>query len=361
MIAEKCFGQEWISAKAAELRYPDKNVIERVVRAFSLLDMLARSGCPFVFKGGTSLMLLLKDTGNRLSTDIDIICPPDTNIETYLQEYAANGFVRYELVERKQDGTTIPKGHSKLFYQVAFPRSGREDMYILLDVLYDEHQYIETKEVEIISPLIEVVGTPAKVMIPSEKDILGDKLTAFAPDSTGIPYYKKGEEKSLEVIKQLHDVGRLFEHVDDMHITAEVFRRIVPIELAYRGLTMSVEEVIAGIRQTDMNLALRGALDAEQFAFLQRGIMKMRSFMYSGRQYRIDEAITDAARDAYMLTLIEKGIDHMEKYPSDPMSVADLSIEGMEMNKLNKLKKNFPEAFWYWYKTYELIMEGTAR
>ena len=93
MIAEKCFNQEWISAKAEELRYPDKNVIERVVRAFSLLDMLARSGCPFVFKGGTSLMLLLKDTGSRLSTDIDIICPPDTNIEDYLQEYAASGFV----------------------------------------------------------------------------------------------------------------------------------------------------------------------------------------------------------------------------------------------------------------------------
>ena len=31
MIAAKCFGQEWISAKAEELRYPDKNVIERVV------------------------------------------------------------------------------------------------------------------------------------------------------------------------------------------------------------------------------------------------------------------------------------------------------------------------------------------
>lgn len=88
MISEKCFGQEWISAKAMELRYPDKNVIERVVRAFSLLDMLARSGCPFVFKGGTSLMLLLQETGSRLSTDIDIICPPETNIETYLQEYA---------------------------------------------------------------------------------------------------------------------------------------------------------------------------------------------------------------------------------------------------------------------------------
>ena len=73
------------------------------------------------------------------------------------------------------------------------------------------------------------------------------------------------------------------------------------------------------------------------------------------RQYRIDEAIIDAARDAYMLTLIEKGINRIEKYSFDPMSVAGLSIEGMEMNKLNKLKKNFPEAFWYWYKTYELL------
>ena len=247
MIAEKCFGQEWISKKAMELRYPDKNVIERVVRAFSLLDMLARSGCPFVFKGGTSLMLLLQETGSRLSTDIDIICPPETNIEDYLKEYAASGFVRYELVERRQDGTNIPKGHSKFFYQVAFPRTGREDMYILLDVLYDAHQYIETKQVDVITPLIEVVGSPAKVTVQSEKDILGDKLTAFAPDSTGIPYYKKDEEKSLEVIKQLHDVGRLFEHVDDMHVTGEVFRRIVPVELAYRGLSMSVDEVINGI------------------------------------------------------------------------------------------------------------------
>ena len=56
-----------------------------------------------------------------------------------------------------------------------------------------------------------------------------------------------------------------------------------------------------------------------------------------------------------MLTLIEQGIDHMEKYSGDPMSVASLSIEGLEMNKLNKLKKNFPEAFWYWYKASELL------
>lgn len=355
MIADKCFTPEWISAKAQELRYPDKNVIERVVRAFSLLDMLAKSGCPFVFKGGTSLMLLLQDTGCRLSTDIDIICPPGTNIEEYLQEYQQNGFIRYELVERKQEGTHIPKGHSKLFYYVAFPHKENEDMYILLDVLYDECHYVQTKELDVMSPLIEVVGEPAKVYVPSEMDILGDKLTAFAPDTTGIPYYKKDDEKSLEVIKQLYDVGRLFERVEDLDVTGRVFRSLVPVELAYRGLEMSVEDVIESIRQTDINIGLRGQVDVEKFAFMQRGIMKLRNFMYEGRQYRIDEAIIDSARDAYMVTMIEKGKVIMDKYPGDPTVVGKMELGTKLPARLSKLRKNFPEAYWYWCKVGELL------
>lgn len=61
MINKKCFTTEWIEDKSKELNYPDKNIIEKVIHAFSLLDMLAGSGCPFHFKGGSSLMLLLKD------------------------------------------------------------------------------------------------------------------------------------------------------------------------------------------------------------------------------------------------------------------------------------------------------------
>jgi hypothetical protein len=106
-----------------------------------------------------------------------------------------------------------------------------------------------------------------------------------------------------------------------------------------------------------MNIALRGAINAWQFDFLQRGIKKMRNFMYDGRQYRIDEAITDAARDAYMVTLIEKGVDAIARYPGDPMVVAGLTIEGTEWNRLNKLKKTFPEAFWYWYHTVKLMLQ----
>ena len=87
MINKECFTARWIEEKSKELNYPDKNIIEKVIHAFSLLDMLAASGCPFHFKGGSSLMLLLKEQRHRLSIDIDIICPPGTEIEEYLQSY----------------------------------------------------------------------------------------------------------------------------------------------------------------------------------------------------------------------------------------------------------------------------------
>ena len=44
-------------------------------------------------------------------------------------------------------------------------------------------------------------------------DILGDKLTAFAPNTTGIPYEKSGLSRAMEIIKQLYDIGNLFEQM----------------------------------------------------------------------------------------------------------------------------------------------------
>ncbi len=62
----------------------------------------ALRGCPLVFKGGTALMLILGKAAHRLSIDIDLICPPGTNIEDYLKSFADFGFINLELVERKQ-------------------------------------------------------------------------------------------------------------------------------------------------------------------------------------------------------------------------------------------------------------------
>lgn len=58
----------------------DPSLIERTLYAFGLLEAIQSVGMPFCFKGGTSLMLIL-DKPARLSTDIDILVAPGTDVD----------------------------------------------------------------------------------------------------------------------------------------------------------------------------------------------------------------------------------------------------------------------------------------
>lgn len=355
MIDNKCFTTEWIDLKSKELQYSDKNLIEKVIRAFSLLDMLARSGCPFYFKGGSCLMLLLQDTPHRLSIDIDIMCPPGTHIEDYLSEYSYNGFLNYQLIERKQAGIHIPKSHSKFFYKVVFKADMNKESYILLDVLYEDCHYQKVQDVEIKNSLIEVTGKPSFVKVPSIGDILADKLTAFAPETTGIPYYKKDKLATLEIIKQLYDVSRLFDKVDTLDVTKDAFSKIAPVELSYRNLpTDDLTVIFDDIRNTAMNISTRGLIDKEKFELLQKGIKSIGAFIYK-QKYFIENAITDASKAAYLATCIQCGKASFERYSGDHSSLINLTIEAPLHTRLKRLKASNPEAFFYWAKTSEMI------
>lgn len=353
MISKECFTTEWIAQKSIELQYNDKNLIEKVIRALSLLELLSASGCPFYFKGGTSLMLILGGGSHRLSIDIDIMCPPGTNIEVYLKDYAKSGFLEYKLVERRQAGKDVPKSHSKFFYQVAF--KGQSDMTscILLDVLYEDCHYHKTNTIDIMCPFVKLEGEPLKVAVPSVEDILGDKLTAFAPETTGIPYYKKERLTTLEIIKQLYDVGRLFDRMQDLDTVSQSFKSIANVELGYRNLEHDLSQIYNDIRQTALNISTRGFVDKEKFALLQKGIINIKPFMYKGA-YRIEEAIVDAAKAAYLATLIETGGKTIERF-TDTLLTDDMQIEPVLTNKLNKLRIGLPEAYFYWTKTSQLI------
>lgn len=200
MISRDSRNIEWISEAAARHGFKDIGIVEKTIRAFSLLEALARTDCPFVFKGGSSCMLLLGTT-RRLSIDIDIVCPPGTSINEYIDEYAEEyGFGKVELVERSQR-TDVPKTHAKFYYQVSYPPSSalqqRNDK-ILLDVLYEDAAYENIQSIPIQSPFLITDGDPVMVRVPSIDDLLGDKLTAFAPHTTGIPFFKGERNCSSE-------------------------------------------------------------------------------------------------------------------------------------------------------------------
>ena len=58
-------------------------IIERTMFAFGLLEAISQTGLQFIFKGGSCLLLLLKEP-RRFSTDIDIVVPPKTDIDDYM-------------------------------------------------------------------------------------------------------------------------------------------------------------------------------------------------------------------------------------------------------------------------------------
>ena len=352
MVDKEKITLEWIEKVSKANRNADKILVEKVIRALLLLEGLAKQKLSFVFKGGTALMLHLNST-KRLSIDIDIIMTgkPD-NLNEILDKVAAEqGFIRKE-EQKRTANTKIDKAHYKFFY-TPLHKTIKDEEYVLLDILFEAVQYQKLEKIKIQSSFVPEKEVPLTVKSPCLEDITGDKLTAFAPNTTGIPFFKGEDSMSMEIIKQLYDIGNLADNVSDIDIIKSTFKTFAATELSYRKLdNLTEQEVIEDIYQTALCITTRGAEGKGNFEELQNGIQRISRFVFS-ESYHIEKAIVHASKAAYLATLIKVDATKIEKY-NNPLQMKDWTI-GEPMNtKLNRLKKSNPEAFFYWYKIYEL-------
>lgn len=347
MIDPRSRSLEWIQqAKQHIPGVSDTPLVEKAIRALSLLESLVRSGCPFIFKGGTALMLHL-DTSRRLSIDVDIVCPPGTDITQYLGKFGKEyGFTGAEEIERISR-TGVPKSHAEYHYAVTYP-SGHPTDKILLDVLYEDIHYNQVVNLPIASPMLIQDGDPVTVPCPSLADMLGDKLTAFAPHTTGIPFFKHEDPFFMEIMKQLYDISSILDRIDDLSAVRKTYAEIVPIELGYRKLDhLTQADVLNDTYQSAMNICLRGALDRTEFSYYADGARRVNSFIIP-ESYNADVAIRDAAKVAYLVRLIQTGANEVKHYsPEMDTELAAAIIEDQSLNKLNRIKKISLEAFYY--------------
>ena len=138
MIADQCFTKEWVIRKRGEMGRVDPALLEKSIHALALLCALGESCVPFVFKGGTSMILLLKEF-HRLSIDIDIVTDmPRTEYEPNLADIGNKSpFLGYERDDRGERG--LPhRTHFKFFYNSAI--SNRR-YYVLHDILAQKDLY----------------------------------------------------------------------------------------------------------------------------------------------------------------------------------------------------------------------------
>ncbi len=352
MIDKGSYTLEWIESISSKNQTSDKILIEKVIRALTLLFELKKNNLDFIFKGGTALMLMLSKT-HRLSIDIDIIIEPETkNLNTVITNIIENSdFLRYEEHKRTAQ-SDIKKAHYKFFY-IPIHKTHSSEEYILLDILFEKNPYNKLRETEVNSDFLKLNGKAIKIKIPTFNNILGDKMTAFAPNTTGIPYFKGKHSMSMEIIKQLFDIGNLFDVQTDIQEIRAVFTKMANIELKYRSMNeLNSDDVLKDMFQTAVCISLRGQDKDCNFEELQKGIKRIKPYIIS-ELFHIDKAILTASKVAYLSAIIMSKQNTCEKF-TDISQIIDKKITNTTYNKFNKFKKTNSEAFFYWTKALEI-------
>lgn len=366
MIRAHCFSADWLDQfrKQKDHSRIDKIILEKMIYALDLVGHLRQSGLDFVLKGGTCLVLLVEEA-NRFSIDIDIIIRTDQKeLETILDEVVERShFTGWKMDEHRSYQPGVPKAHYKLSFKTDLQDSGT----VLLDVLFEDYLYPYLVEKPIAIKWIES-DTETLVVLPSIDSITGDKLTAFAPNTIGIPYFKGVDKQpfSMEICKQLFDLSKLFERIESMNTVAESFNAFAVKEIAYRknessDSVITPDAVLQDIIDTCVIITKRGSGSDDQrmkFNELLKGIKAFGTgFLMSGN-FRIEDAVSAAARIAYMSAKIMLNdltpIDYFKG-----QNINDWQIEDPDWSFLNRLKRQQDKSsYYYWYLTVNLIQKS---
>lgn len=348
MIKAHCFTKEWINGfkQQKHLKRINPPILEKMIHALSLLQQLKANGLYFTFKGGTSLVLLLSKS-RRFSVDIDIITTQSREeVEAILDKVVANShFNKWDLQDRRSYKEGVPKAHYEFDYESSLNQSAH---FVLLDILFEQTDYPRLLSAPIQSEWIESEEV-LEVAVPSIESILGDKLTAYAPNTVGILY---GKNKEQEIIKQLFDIGCLFDEVENVEEIALSFEKIGVKEINYRELEIGLSDILDDIFTTSLLIAKRTKNteepDKTRFTELTTGIRRFEGFLIA-ENFKIEDAILAAGKAAYLAKQLKsKDYTAIEKF--NGQDISKLEISG-ELNFLNKLKKSRDKAaFFYWYK-----------
>ena len=363
MISSRCFTEEWLQAKRRELRAGDPGLLERAIHALALLGHLAESGLDFVFKGGTSLLIHVPVI-RRLSIDIDILCSaPASDFNRVLTEIAAKPpFLRYEEDERGSRG--LPhRRHFKFFYTPLI--AGNPAPYIFLDVVEEARIPHDVVIKPIDLPFLEI-DREVMVNVATIESLLADKLSAFAPHTTGVPLNPANglSADTMQIVKQLFDIGELFSLAEDLDAVRRTYQRVFALENEYRGNAFQSEDALYDALNASLFLCrhrLRGVQDHPEALLLEDGARRLNSYLINHR-FNLDDAKVAAAKTGLLCCRLLH--DHnLNRTFADSRDMPDtdalrsLSISG-KWEILNRLKATAPAAFYYWYLASRLAQPG---
>ncbi len=211
---------------------------EQAIHCLELVSELADNGLSFQFKGGNSLLMLLKEP-KRFSIDVDIATDkPREEIELVLDDIISKN-KRFYRWERRQHKTKpwIPLSSYYLFYRSLYQTE--QDCSVMLDVQMRRSPYrTEFK------PVVcgNIYQSTIKAEIPLPSSIIGDKLLTLGPSTLGIPL---GKGKEAQRLKHVYDVSRLLYTFPKLSEIKESFKACINQENSIQQKEILEKDIIA--------------------------------------------------------------------------------------------------------------------
>jgi hypothetical protein len=237
MLHPDCFQRPWLEAKRDEMGAQDLAILEHTVYAFALLHHLVESGLDFVFKGGTSILLLLP-TPRRLSIDIDINIAESH--ERFMQRLRGIGrkapFTGLVTDPKRPEDPPLRSFH---YFRYHSPLGGEQT--IKLDVV-EEACPLTGIQLVGATPNFLVPQNSIRVKIPTIEAILGDKLTAVGPRTVGVPFRRGERGMEGQIVKQLFDIRQLHLASHDPTSVRDAYLQTMAAQIRFRGGRMTIRQ-----------------------------------------------------------------------------------------------------------------------
>ena len=193
-------------------------------------------------------------------------------------------------------------------------------------------------------------GTDLKVSVPTVEGLFGDKLTAVSPNTVGIPL---NTQREMEFVKQIIDLGFLFEFISDLEDVKMTFENTIKLENSFRDVQYSPKDVIEDILDIAFKYSqylLKGGNNShEEIKHISNGLRRVSNHLLV--KYSQSDLKLSFSKIAYICRLITatrkvqilKSIDHK-------------LIEGGRLagkyQILERLKRTNYQSYFYWMQAF---------
>jgi hypothetical protein len=193
------------------------------------------------------------------------------------------------------------------------------------------------------------------VKLPTPEGLLGDKMTVVAPKTLGL---RLTDGRDMEYLKQVIDLGILFDLSSDLQDVRESFARTSAMENKFRHTNYSREEILDDLVEVAFRYSqclLKGSDNSfPEIVSIKKGFDRLANHLV--RQYTPDDLKVSFGKIAYMARLMrEDGAARIIK------NVDLLAVDGIRLDGRYKvvegLKKRSASAYFFWVMAVGVVGE----